>query len=93
MTEHLETLDCPCGPKRVTVGGISVDLHKPIATASAAPKRRKIPGLPLGWVIVGNKNGAVITQAERERELEAIKGAEYMKAKRKRARERAEGTT
>lgn len=88
--QHLDGITCPCEPKVskvLTRAGYDVMLHKPF-TMNVKLKRRKIWGLPQGWVIVGNKNGAVITQAERNRELEAFKGAESMKAKRRRERDR-----
>ena len=89
MTDlHTENLECECGPKRVTVNGYTIDLHRPM-TANGKTTRRKIFGLPTGWVIVGNRAGLTMTADQVKKERESFDYAE--RAKRKRARERIEG--
>lgn len=71
--QHTDDLDCRCGPKRVTFGGQTIDLHKPVPMGGKGKvRRRRIAGLPPGWVIVGNKSRVLVTEGERDREAEAF---------------------
>ena len=87
IDQHTENLECQCEPKRITIRGHVIDLHRPI-TETGTTARRKIFGLPQGWVIVGNKSSLILNADQIAKERESYDYAE--RAKRKRARERIE---
>jgi hypothetical protein len=87
---HTNGTDCPCGPKVKAIPGSEIILHRPLTTTTTV-KRRKIAGLPMGWVIVGrNPSSDVMTEAQRVSAIEATEGAERRRqqAARKEANQR-----
>jgi hypothetical protein len=87
---HTSGPTCPCEPRVKPIHGIETVMHKPF-TSTAIVKRRKIAGLPKGWVIVGrHPSSDVMTEAQHKSEIEATEGAERRRkyALRKEANER-----
>ena len=92
MTAHVETVECQCGPKinaktgvPMTIAGREVIFHRPFSVTGNV-KRRKIGGLPEGYIVKGNTSAWTMTRKERDDELEANANADRINARRRRNR-------
>lgn len=73
---HSESPDCPCEPRVVNIPGHQVILHRAMDTGVGKVGRRKIAGLPEGWIIVGRHPSAeVMTEAQRKSEADSAEAA------------------
>lgn len=73
---HTSGTDCPCIPKVKSIHGIDAIMHRPMTTTTTV-KRRKIAGLPIGWVVVGrDPSSDVLTEAQRRSAIESQEAAE-----------------
>ena len=84
MTAHVET-DCPCEPKTIDVHGIQTIVHRALVVTGKL-KRRKIGGLPEGYIVKGSRSVWTMTRKERDDELEANANADRINARRRRNR-------
>ena len=84
MTGHVET-DCPCEPKTIDVHGIQTIVHRALVVTGKL-KRRKIGGLPEGYIVKGNRSAWTMTRKERDDEAEANANADRINARRRRNR-------
>lgn len=87
MTDPHGGLECKCGPRLIHVHGFDIEIHRPITTSSNAP-RRKIWGLPRGWVIVGSKAGVSMSEADRQREIKEFEARARARRAKARGRDR-----
>ena len=67
MTAHVET-DCPCEPKTIDVHGIQTIVHRALVVTGKL-KRRKIGGLPEGYIVKGSRSVWTMTRKERDDEI------------------------